>query len=73
MLGSYILRSDGAHPRTGDVFSSICSARQVYNIVEIPFTVCFNVEPALWSPLDVLDFCFDLFFCCDVIVNFRTG
>ncbi|GMH84628.1 hypothetical protein TL16_g09980 [Triparma laevis f. inornata] len=45
----------------------------VWNLIEIPFQVCFNVEAECMSGYDYFGLSQDIFFICDVIVNFHTG
>lgn len=45
----------------------------VWNLIEIPFQVCFDVEPDCMSAYDFFALTLDIFFICDVICNFHTG
>lgn len=45
----------------------------VWNLIEIPFQVCFNIEAECMSGYDYFGLSQDIFFICDVIVNFHTG
>jgi len=45
----------------------------VWNLIEIPYQVCFNVEADQGSAYDMFGLCIDLFFIADVIINFNTG
>ena len=45
----------------------------VWNLIEIPFQVCFNVEAECMSAYDYFGLSQDIFFISDVVVNFHTG
>lgn len=45
----------------------------IWNLIEIPFQVCFDIEPDCGSAYDYFALFIDLFFICDVVVNFHTG
>ena len=45
----------------------------VWNLIEIPFQVCFNVDAEPNSAYDMFGLCIDLFFISDCIINFHTG
>lgn len=44
-----------------------------YNLVEIPYRVCFESEPEKNSLADILNLSVDMMFILDIIVNFSTG
>jgi len=45
----------------------------VYLAVMIPFRLCFDNEPVLFSPAYWFEFTIDLIFICDILLSFRTG
>ncbi len=45
----------------------------VWNLIEIPFQVCFEYDADCMSFYDLFGTFMDIFFICDVVVNFHTG
>ena len=45
----------------------------IYNLVEVPLRICYEIEPEPWGVWDIFNLLVDIFFLCDVALNFRTG
>ena len=70
-------RSDEAlrilRPLASLVANSLVAVVLIWNLIEIPFQVSFNVEADCHSFYDYFGLSQDIFFISDVIVNFHTG
>lgn len=45
----------------------------LFNLVEIPIRLCFEVDAEAWSAADLFNLFVDLFFICDIVVNINSG
>jgi hyperpolarization activated cyclic nucleotide-gated potassium channel 2 len=69
-LGEWgVLRPDGKFRLVWDL---ACAILIIYQILMIPFRISFDVSDDL-NLLDYIDFCLDLYFMSDIVLNFNTG
>jgi hypothetical protein len=45
----------------------------VFNVIDIPLRECFRVTAQPGSAGDIIHLLTDVFFLCDIMVQFRTG
>ena len=45
----------------------------VFCLIDVPFRVCFEMESSPTDPYELWNLIVDLFLCCDIALNFRTG